>query len=597
MRKFEDSKDLTNDSRTLAERCRDYYDGDQLTAAELATLKKRKQPPVINNRIAPKIDWMRGVEAKTRTDPRAMPRTPNHDDGAEAATDAIRYVCDNSDFDTTATECFENLAIEGTEACIIEVVGKKKEIIPRLVPQDRCFYDGYSSRKDFSDATYNGVVRWMDQSEAEQTWSAAKDGLSSMVSEYGEYSDKPSHWVDAGRKRVMVVEIYFLEGGVWHRAVYTKGVMLEEAKPSSYLNEDGEPDNPMVMASFKIDRNNKRYGAVQILLDLQDEINKRRSKGLHSVNTKQTWSKAGLIADVPKFKASVSDPNGHLEFPMEGEFGKDFGVMPDDGMSQQQFAMYQDSIQQIDSVSANAANTGNVNADNGRAIELVQQSGMLELANLFDAHAQFKKRVYRKIWNCVRQFWTEERWVRVTDDEENVKFVGLNKPVTAREKIEEQYGPIPEGHPLLSDPRLNSVAEVKNRVEELDVDIVIQDVPDVTNLQSEQFDSLIKMYQINPKRQDNPDGIPWEAVVKSSTLRDKDQLLGNDKGKDPRQQALQQEQQKAQQAAQQLEMQEKQTDNAKTEAETLNIEQKTIGENLQNQILSQTPAQSVRVIV
>jgi hypothetical protein len=34
--------------------------------------------------------------------------------------------------------------------------------------------------------------------------------------------------------------------------------------------------------------------------------------------------------------------------------------------------------------------------------------------------------VFRKIWNRIRQYWTAEKWIRVTDDERNVKWVGMN---------------------------------------------------------------------------------------------------------------------------------------------------------------------------
>ena len=49
------------------------------------------------NRIRRKIEWLKGLEVKQRTDPKAFPRTPKHVDGAESATDAIRYVCDDQE--------------------------------------------------------------------------------------------------------------------------------------------------------------------------------------------------------------------------------------------------------------------------------------------------------------------------------------------------------------------------------------------------------------------------------------------------------------------------------------------------------------------
>mgnify|MGYP003555166488 CR=1 FL=1 len=54
-RMFEESEDSTYESRKLSERDRDYVDNKQLTAEELSTLKKRGQPPVIDNRIKTKM--------------------------------------------------------------------------------------------------------------------------------------------------------------------------------------------------------------------------------------------------------------------------------------------------------------------------------------------------------------------------------------------------------------------------------------------------------------------------------------------------------------------------------------------------------------
>jgi hypothetical protein len=111
----------STDSRELSERDRDYYDGKQLTSSELEEYKKRTQPPTINNLIKPAVDRTIGYEIQTRADIKAFPRNPDNEDVAEAATDALRYVADNSDFDQTKTECATNLFIEGTCASIVEV--------------------------------------------------------------------------------------------------------------------------------------------------------------------------------------------------------------------------------------------------------------------------------------------------------------------------------------------------------------------------------------------------------------------------------------------------------------------------------------------
>ena len=61
---------------------------------ELAELRKRGQPPVIDNRIKTKIDYLVGLEKQQRVKPKAFPRTPQHEDDADGATEALRYVAE-----------------------------------------------------------------------------------------------------------------------------------------------------------------------------------------------------------------------------------------------------------------------------------------------------------------------------------------------------------------------------------------------------------------------------------------------------------------------------------------------------------------------
>ena len=51
---------------------------------------------------------------------------------------------------------------------------------------------------------------------------------------------------------------------------------------------------------------------------------------------------------------------------------------------------------------------------------------MTQLAHLTDRLRNLDIRVFRAVWARIRQFWTAEKWIRVTDDEHNVKWVGVN---------------------------------------------------------------------------------------------------------------------------------------------------------------------------
>jgi len=52
------------------------------------------------------------------------------------------------------------------------------------------------------------------------------------------------------------------------------------------VNEEKETEHAYEFASAFVDRDGGRYGAARQLLDVQDEINKRRSKALHLMSVR-----------------------------------------------------------------------------------------------------------------------------------------------------------------------------------------------------------------------------------------------------------------------------------------------------------------------
>ncbi|MDZ5777236.1 hypothetical protein U4I94_22720, partial [Stenotrophomonas maltophilia] len=121
LQQFREADDTSHTARELSERDRDYYDGKQLSGEEIEALNKRRQPLVVSNRIAPKIDALIGHEKRIRTDPRAYPRTPKHEAESESATDSIRYVCDANRFSQIRSSVAENLFIEGAGGATVTV--------------------------------------------------------------------------------------------------------------------------------------------------------------------------------------------------------------------------------------------------------------------------------------------------------------------------------------------------------------------------------------------------------------------------------------------------------------------------------------------
>lgn len=581
------------DARDLAERDRDYVDGKQWTDDEVEKLRRRGQAAVTINRIKPKVDFLKGQEAQRRRMPRAYPRTPAEQDNATAATDALRFVMESSRWNQTRSECFDAFLVEG--ACGIDVQVYQKPdgeicIDPKAIMWDRMWGDPHSRRRDWSDALYKGQFLWMDIEEAKQKWPEHGDTLDTTLANEGSrsasetYDDAPrTRWADAKRKRVRIAECWSKEEGVWYFTQYTKAGILSRME-SPFQDEDGNSDDGFVFGSCFIDRDGNRYGVVRAWISIQDEINKRRSKAMHLMSVRQTWGNPAA-GDKNTIRRELARPDGHIEVQGGAKFGEDFGVLPTGDMADAQFRLLQEAKSEIDAVGVNAALSGTEGrVMSGRALMARSEQGLSELGPVFDNFAQFQLDVYRKVWNRIRQLWTDEKWVRVTDDERTVRFVGLNQPLTLGEQLLEEFkkqpGVTPEAiaqaeQQAQMDPAMQQVVGTKNRIAELDVDLVLDDAPAAAALQVEEFEMLANMTSSGVP-------IPPDVLIEASSLRNKDKLLerlrGGQDGQVPPevQQAMQQRDEAIAQLQQQLQQAEAQAAASKAAGPAAELERRAM---------------------
>jgi hypothetical protein len=522
------SEDATINAREKAERDRDYVDNIQLTAAEIKELNKRGQPPIVINRIKRKIDFLRGYEMNQRVDPRAMPRTPQHEADAEGCEQALRYVADQQRLDHKRSACWDNLLVDGM--CGVQVGVKEGydgvEITIDRVPWDRMFYDPHSSEGDFSDAKYLGLVRWEDFDDAAAKYPDRVEALEWTLNDPSlsdTYDDRPKYgiWADKKRKRIRICQIWIKREDQWHWAEFTKGGILKSG-PSPYQTDKGESDCALIFASAYVNRDNERYGIVREMIGPQDEINKRRSKALHLLSVEQTVSEEGVVQDVERARRERARPDGWTVVAPGALADKRIQFETRTDLANGHMQLLQEAKSEIDMMGGNIALQGDAlskSAASGKAIIASQQGGAMEIATLMDALRDLDIRIYRAIWARVRQYWTSEKWVRVTDDERNIKWLGLN---VDRQQI--QFA-------MQQDPSLqDKIAGAVQSVAELDCDIIIDDAPDGLTPQLEQFQALVEL-----KKMDANGELPFRAILTAMpNLRNKEQVLAQmDKAQQP----------------------------------------------------------------
>ena len=523
---FSDSESASFDSRALSEKDRDYLDGNQLTSEEIAELKSRGQPIVVMNRIRSKVNWMRGLEMQRRTDPKGFARQGTDQQGADAMTDAMRFVVDNTKFTGIRSKVWDNMLIEGFGGAEVVHVQKRErvEVAINHYHWDRLFADPHSREMDFSDARYKGIVVWNDVEELRHEFGLDAVGEDELVATSESltsdtFDDKPRDnvFLSRDRKRARLILMYYRHKGDWWWARFTGSKILKEGK-SQYLGESGETICPLVMQSLYVDRNNNRYGMVRDFISPQDEINKRRSKALWQSIVNQTLGDKGAVDSVDKLKKEMARADGHIELSPD----KRFEIIPAGDRVSAHLALLQEAKSEIDGMASNAVLEGEAGeSSSGRAVLARQQGGLVEIAPPFDALGNFNLNIYTHIWWMIKQTWTEERWIRVTDDERNTRFVGINRPFTVRDQLKElpeeqalQFARQEELRP--DDPRLSEVVGTRNKVEEINIDVTIEDVPDTMTVRGETFDALVALAPTTPP---NVQLTLYELLIESAPLR------------------------------------------------------------------------------
>jgi conjugal transfer/entry exclusion protein len=517
-----------------AREARHYYHGDQWTEEEIRVLKRRKQPVVTSNRIERKINAVVGIVEKLRQDPKAYARTPQHEQGADVATAVMRYALDTNDWKSKSTRNARLGAIDGIAGVEFDLeTGDQgdRDLGIHIVYADTFFYDPRSFDEGFTDARYMGIAKWIDVDQAKELIPSKASEIDDLMEAGSDITssadqDRERVWVNTSLKRLRLVDHWYICKGKWCWTLYIGNTVMMQGE-SPFHDEKGRTFPRFLMFSANVDHDGDRYGFVRTLKSAQDEINMRRSKALHLLNTRRVISEKGAVDDIEIARREWAKPDGWVET------NPGLKMAPDESANQDfsgQLEMLQESKNEIENFGPNPALVGEGLQDSsGRAIALLQQAGMAELGPYLSSFKNWKIRVYRCIWNIITEHWKAERWIRVTDDQNVAQFFKINKLEV------DQYG-----RPA-----------IVNAIGSMDVDFIIDEGQDAINMQADAFGVL---QSLGPQfAQQFPEIAielsPIEQVVKTKMLKKIQAAQQAPPKPDPKVLALQAQQQLDQQAA------------------------------------------------
>ncbi|HAW2610833.1 TPA: portal protein [Escherichia coli] len=326
--------------RDAANKACAYYDGDQLPLEVLQVLKDRGQPMTIHNLIAPTVDGVLGMEAKTRTDLLVISDDP--DDETEKLAEAINAefadACRLGNMNKARSDAYAEQIKAGLSW--VEVRRNSDPFGPEFkvstVSRNEVFWDWLSREADLSDCRWLMRRRWMDTDEAKATfpgmaqvidyaiddWRGFVDTtvtegqpspLMSAWEEYQSWDRQQNEWLQRERRRVLLQVVYyrtfdrlpvmalssgrvvaFDKNNLMHAVAVASGRVQVRVGRVSRIREawfvgphfivDRPCSAPQGMFplvpfwGYRKDKTGEPYGLVSRAIPAQDEVNFRRIK-------------------------------------------------------------------------------------------------------------------------------------------------------------------------------------------------------------------------------------------------------------------------------------------------------------------------------
>jgi hypothetical protein len=510
-----------------------YFHGYHYTKEQIEKYNERGQPPITFNFIADVLNGTAGILEKTRGDPKAFPRNEAAGEGAEIATQCLRYVTDASQWGDKEIDGLLQGMVRGIAVAMLDTIPGDmgdEDVSVSVIDGRTFFYDPRSVEPDFGDARFKGISKWATPDDVEELIPGTREKVENAIdeSETTDFDiDRENLWVQ-NRKRVRLVEHWYKYQGEWFVCIYASGVELLRS-PSTFFDEKGKPICRFIPFAGMIDHEGTHYGFVRNLKGPQDAVNQHRSKAIWLMNTRQVMANRAALGgdnDINEFRRQAAKPDGLMVWDGPAELKPDVLQPSQEFLQQTQY--YQDAKQQLESFGPSMAALSEAAADaSGRALAMRTQAGMAKMGLFLKAYRNWRLRIYRALWVAIQRNWTAQRMIRVTQDQGIAQFAqqqqGQPQPNTRFMEIN-KLGVDQYGRPALV-----------NAIGQIDVDIILDEGTDSVNVMADVFDLLQSLVQ-------NKVPIPPAAILEASALPDsqKKKLIGLLTQPDPAKQAEQQ---------------------------------------------------------
>lgn len=542
-----------------AKEAHDFYDGEQWTAEEKEALMEKGQPAIVINKIANKIDNLAGTEisGRTRILFRSRSGEKREEETARALSDLALYVAEKNEQATAISNVFKEGLITGISWLDTGVMRAEEgtHIFNQHENTFNVIWDPYFTKNDYSDARFVCRERWMDSEQLKAMFAEKTDGMLTHLNDarhainlsthtYGDAKD--ISYFDTDSERFRVIEVQYKKTEKRYLVTTLNGATFSTFdKDVAFANPEFDVETdflPRVYIAYYSDntllahypspyqhnyftlipyvfKREKRtgvpYGIMRHAIDPQRELNKRRSKAMHMLNTAQVIADVDAVENPAVLAREAARPDGViLKRP-----GKELRILRNTDLAASQVSVMEGAARDIQETTGvfDESIGKHSNATSGVAIQQRQMAGSLNQMFAFDALRKMKKQLGHMLLSYIRQHFTTEMVVQITDNLSAPRSVRLNQTVL------DAYG-----KPLVTK---HGEAVKVNDVTTGIFDIVVDEVKDVLSSRELELNQLNMLITAGVP-------VPPHVLVEATNLSNKKEILDaispplNDLGED-----------------------------------------------------------------
>lgn len=540
-----------------AEKCDNFFRGEQWDLATLARLNAQRRPALTINKIISTISNVMGEQIYNRAEIAFRPRSGADPQTAEILTKVFKQISDANQLDWKRSDMFADGIITSRgyldvrmnfsetlsgDVCIENINPKNVIVDPDADQMDPDTWNDLFITKwvtvDMVETMFskkdaeilrnrNGSVYASGYDSIDFIRDRFGSGQSNFIPFNGTYDessvtrnirllerqyrilDTQKHFIafetgdtrpipeDFDRNKIAMFVEKFGFGVIKKRVPRIKWIVTAD---DLVLHDEWSPYKHFtIIPYFPYFRHGHTIGLVENLIGPQELLNKVSSQELHVVNTTANsgWKiKKGTLANMSPAELEERGAETGLVLEVNGDPDKDISkIQPNQVPQGLDRISYkaEDSIKSISGVSD--SQMGQDRADvAAKAIQAKRQAGSTNIAKPLDSLTRTDYLIARNTLDLVQQFYTEERVMHITHDQ----ITGEQEQFTINQVT-------PEGK-VLNDLTIG------------EYDVVISSVPVRETLEDSQFEQAVSLKELGI-------AIPDEVLIENSRLHNKADII------------------------------------------------------------------------